>query len=137
MRSKLGLRAARSMICRYGENIDVYRSSGGHYDKDSMKWLGNGREKIRCFIAFFPNGGMILDSDGRRQQKTAKFYSKDEIICNDKENEQSDVIVYQDIAYIVDNVEKRVEAGCRPVYIGICSIYKGRDKFIGAIGVEK
>jgi len=136
MRNNLALSGARRLICQYGEKLKVYRSTGGHYDKESMKWLGDGREEIECYMAFFPNGGLDLYEDGRRKTKTAKFYSNDQIYFTDAENEQSDTIEYHGDVYLVENVEERREAGCKPIYIGTCSLYKAKGLHKSR-GVEK
>jgi len=125
MRYNQNLSGARKTICRYGEPHKIYRSNGGGYDRDTMKWVGNGRVVKTINLAFFLRGGTIMNSDGFRLDYNAKFYSLNEIMHGDMEETQRDIIENDGKLYIVTFVDKRSETGCKPIYIGYCELYKG------------
>jgi hypothetical protein len=91
-----------------------------------MKWIGSGRVVKTINLAFFPNGGTVMDKDGFRLNYNAKFYSLDEIRHGDEEETQRDIIENDGKLYITAFVDKRTETGCKPIYIGYCELYKGR-----------
>ena len=132
MRKSRGSRNLRRMICRHGEDVLVLRSNGGEYNKKTMRWSSNGREEIKVKMAISMQTGTggsksatFHETDGKRVEYVVKFYTNFEIKHDDNTKEQSDIIVWDGIHYIVVFVDKRSGGECGDSYIGYLKTYKG------------
>jgi len=132
MRKSRGSRNLKRMICRHGEDVLILRSNGGEYDKKTMRWTSKGRKEIKAIVALSKKIGSGSsrsatkhEMDGKRVEYDVKFYTNFPIKHDDNNNEQSDIIVWDDIQYIVVFMDKRKGGECGDSYIGYLKTYKG------------
>ena len=125
------LKALKRSICTHYITTTLYRSKGGAYNPETMRWDGNGRVshdvKVACFRSSARNA-IYHDGSGKRLDYDIKCYSEDDIFFDDEKGTQSDIILFEGREYII--VYKDIRRGqgkqCKPVVIFYAKLYSGQ-----------
>jgi len=115
-------------ICRYSSDVKILRSQGHYYDKDTMMSISEGRKEIDSKMAIFKKSGLSGNStthneDGKMIDFDVKIMSTHPLVYTEEQNNQTDVILWNDEEYILTFLNK-IEDNCDPLYIAYAKTYQ-------------